>query len=753
MAGLALAVLVVAGPIALGLGGAASVDARLPPASAAGDAGAVGATAPAAFDGDAPAQATTPTNDSDGANATVPRHENPETVDDPGDLENLQQWLSGRMGEIHVDCAEQIQAGSDYVCDRLDEDHPDWASRFVDLAGETEDGGDDNASRVVNDTRRQQQEFANRVREFRETREAYREAKAAGEDRRARDLARELRRRAERVNESADRLRRNFDVLAGNSSMTLDPAIDATTEIATNASRTSESVQAAEFEPTNLTLGGDAGSAAFDDPAALSGRLTTAAGEPLVNRTVVVVAPDDRLAMRTDTEGRFAVPYRPTTARTGTVTVTAGYRPSPDSLYAVSNASATVEVRTTTATVEPAGVPNRTRFGEPVDVRGRVVAGDRPVPGIPVAVSVGGVEVGRVTTDDRGGFAVEDSLPAAVPAGERSLAVTVPLDDRAIEAAPVSASVEVATTQSRVTASATRIGPDAARVSGQLTAAGDGVPEGRLLVRRGEQTVGTARSGADGEFATAVSLSALPANRSAELSVAYAPEGGNLAPNETAVVVPPAGSAGDAAGDGAATGDGAGIGGFSALGDAFGLGELLGVALAVLVVGVAVALAVTDGRGFGSLAGVLGRLPGGSGRPSGDSGSTANGPGGDADPDVDPIEPSGSDPRSPLAAARERIAEGRPEEAIVVAYGATRQRLATELGRDPSLTHWELFADYADSLDDRRRGALQRLTELYERAAFSPRPGTDDLADDALDSASVVLDDPEAPDRPGSADD
>jgi len=744
-----LLVLVVAGPGMVGVGagaGSLPIQGGVTPHTAV-DAGSTSSTVgdPVSVDGGdlGAAQVTPPLNDTANestTNASVPRHENPETADANGDLEDLQRWLSGRMGEVFVDCSQRVQVGSDYVCDRLDEEYPAWASRFVDLAQETGGSGDDNASRVVNETARSQREFAERVREFRETHEAYQEAKQAGEERRARRLARDLRRQGDRVDRSGGRLVRDFEILGGNTSMELDPAVVATTNVTENVTETAETVQTAEFTPTALTLRANPSTASFDEPTVLSGRLETDEGEALANRTVVVRAPDRRLATRTDDDGAFAVAYRPTTAPTGPVSLTASYRPEPTSLFAVSNASTTVTVAATTATVELGAVPNRTGFGTPVAVSGRVRAGDRVVPSVPLSISLGGVVLGEVSTDDRGRFTFDGALPATVPAGDRRLVVGVARNGTAITASPAAATVTVESTPTTLSAAGTRVDANAARVSGRLTAAGRAVPDGRLVVRRDAETLGVVRTDADGRFEATLSLPEVPANRSTNLSVTYDPLGGNLAPAETEVAVPATESSTTAS---ASTGAGStgGGGSLSDVVDSLVSPEFAALLVAVLLVAGAVALTIVDPTRVRSIRATLAAwngLPGDATASDADASARPDDGGADAEAaSGDEVAPQ--DAPSPLSAARERLAAGRPDEAIIVAYGVARNHLSTELGRDPTLTHWELFADYTGSLDERRRDALQRLTEAYERAAFSPAAETADFAGHALEQAGIVL--------------
>jgi hypothetical protein len=94
-----------------------------------------------------------------------------------------------------------------------------------------------------------------------------------------------------------------------------------------------------------------------------------------------------------------------------------------------------------------------------------------------------------------------------------------------------------------------------------------------------------------------------------------------------------------------------------------------------------------------------------------------------------------------LAVARERLSTGRTDDAIIMGYEAVRSRLIERLGRDAAMTHWELLRACEVDEMPKRMDALRRLTEAYERAAFSLQTSSLDTTKTALASATYLMDD------------
>jgi hypothetical protein len=76
-----------------------------------------------------------------------------------------------------------------------------------------------------------------------------------------------------------------------------------------------------------------------------------------------------------------------------------------------------------------------------------------------------------------------------------------------------------------------------------------------------------------------------------------------------------------------------------------------------------------------------------------------------------------------------------------LAYTAVWQTLQNDLDLASAHTHWEFFEAYTDrGVGDDRLNVVQRLTELYERATFSQRSLSPEMATTALENAETVAD-------------
>lgn len=655
-----------------------------------------------------------------------------------GDLTAVRRWLGDRIGTLLVACARQSRANGNGTCEQLAEEYPSLAGRYAAVAEETADSDDNNVSRVLNRTGENQREFATAVRNYRRALEAYRNADDVSDERR-RSLARNVSRYGSRVGELGTDLTTSHEVIAENSTIDVGPARDITTDVTTIVNRTTDEVRTREFVPPELTVSATTREVSFADPTVVRGQLRAEDGTPLANRTVEVRTPERTIRTTTDAAGEYTVTYRPTTAPVGAATVEAAYRPRNDSQYLRTTAGTDVTVRATTGAVELNGTPSGVAYGDDVTVRGSVRANGTGAAGVPVTVTLGGVLLAETTTTDSGAFSASESLPASIPAGSPMLRVAVPQEDRAFAADPAAANVTVTRSTPTLVVNTERLDADTARVFGGMFVGQNPVSDARLTVRRGGETVETVAVSDEGTFETTVSVPDVAANESTALTVAYDPPQGNVEGVELRVGV---GSA--------STGLVPDVGFVSGFGnpvdelefesvrsaDPVLLGGGLVAFLVVFVVASSGVLRRVWRAVVRGLPAAVGPLLGGgyaASRPD----TVLRPPDGTDDSETD--DDAADEAGALLGAATERLSGGRADESIIGAYGAVRRHLDARFGVEPALTHWELLRRYGGSLDAERRDALERLTEAYERAAFSPARSTTETAQDAIDSASVVV--------------
>lgn len=78
-------------------------------------------------------------------NNTTSPHQDPDEYQARGDRRALQTWFSGHMSETLIDCSEHTAARGFDACD-VDEESPDWASNYAELAADTDSDRDDAAA-------------------------------------------------------------------------------------------------------------------------------------------------------------------------------------------------------------------------------------------------------------------------------------------------------------------------------------------------------------------------------------------------------------------------------------------------------------------------------------------------------------------------------------------------------------------------------------------------------------------------------
>ncbi|WP_226022940.1 hypothetical protein [Halomicrobium salinisoli] len=251
--------------------------------------------------------------------------------------------------------------------------------------------------------------------------------------------------------------------------------------------------------------------------------------------------------------------------------------------------------------------------------------------------------------------------------------------------------------------------------SGDQSAAADGDPVAgqTVVVAVDGERVGTAETNASGAYRLAVDREDLPANASGEvtLAVRFDGSGSNLDSARARTTL----SAAEAGVDGAA----------SSL-----LADWLGVAVSDRL------LAVAGGTAAVALVALAAALRW---RRSSRSGETDGVTVADANDEAPAAtEPTDrADPERPLEPAREALAVGDAETAVVAAYAASRRRLEERVGLSEHLTHREFRAACESRLDSTDRTALSTVTDAYELVTFAGEGAVD--AEDAVDAAAVLL--------------
>lgn len=669
------------------------------------------------------------------------RHENPENRSEAGNLSMYQRWLAGRMGQVLIDCTSGASARQFGACD-LQEDYPEWLGKYVDVARETETESDDRAADAFADAKDQQGAFDDQVASFWRTYEAYRRAREQGNTDRARRLARRLARVASGIDQTSTGLIRDYRRISNTSSVQMEDAESTVRNVTTNVTATADDVRATEFVSTRLSVRADATDTSFLDPLSVSGRLTTANGSAIADRSVLIAVGGQTILTRTDGDGDFELRYRPTTLRRDTDRLPVRYVPRNSSVYLPARATVPITVEQVRPNVTVSRRPATARFGETVVLAGSVSAGGINAQDIPVRVSIGsgGPEGGvarTVRTNLTGAYRTAVTVPAGLPDGERAVRATVALEDRALGPASATAEITVLQTNTSLSVNGTAAGSDGLRVEGRLTSV-DGRPvEGQTVrVLVGGTSVGSVDTGAEGRYATTVAVpdgpgSGADATDRVRVVARFDGRRTNLEPARAATTVRFSGGAVEA-------GLSSHVGGV--------VDELLGHPVFeelaswsiwrwALVVGGVLTILASLGLVWLGLSGRA--LQGGrptvallAGRvlPSADGGGDPNGTteaagsaGGAAGESPDPPEPpdSPAESVSPLERAYHHLEREETDSAVETAYAVTRGNIATETGAT-NPTHWEFYDTASSQLPTDRVNLLHWLTEVYESAVFAP---------------------------------
>jgi len=676
-------------------------------------------------------------------------HENPEEAAERGDLSSVQNWLGGRMSEIHVNCAENLSVGESIACERLDEEYPEFLEQYASV--ERDRTGEDETARTFEQARDNQSELADETRNFQETYEEYQNAREAGDEERSRRLARELGESAERIEALSDSLNTLFLALESQTGRDFGDALIATNETVEEVLETTAEVQQTEFRPANLTADVDAETASFRRPATVSGRLTNESGVPLADREIRIVV-DDRTVATTETDvlGRYNATYRPVTTTTGPTTVRAVYDPTGAGVYLGTEATAGVDVEAdrpsllTDADVETAA------FGDAVPVSGTVTVAAIAAPDVPVSVYLDGERLATGTTDESGDVELEGTVPATVPDGERTLSIRASRPGTALEPAYENQSITVEETETNLTVDGLLDGEELV-IRGRLTADGRSVPNQPVSVSVDGEIRKRVRTNGEGAYELRIPRETGATDVWA-VTVEYDNPESNLAPASSTDRL----RANELEATNGTERPGGGVAGqirqaasrFEFLGFVEDLsdGQLIALAVVLLVLV------------------VLGPIAGGYylyRREDETESEAEDGPtpavvdvsddaadGGTASADA----PDGSEAElargEVLDVARARLGNGNPTEAVEIGYGAVRRELGD--GSDPEAadtrTHWEFYRDLEAEIPDEHSRALERLTEAYEQAAFAPRGASHRTARDALEAASECLDPAPTPD-------
>lgn len=664
------------------------------------------------------------TNGTAANNTTVVHQENPRYADDEGDVEGVEtylaQQLAGRLGEGAVKLnGGQYRAAQSLLGDN----YSGPLGKYVDLADET---GREKSADGFRDARRTQQRYASTVHEYRRTYEAYRTAKRNGNEDRARRLGRKLNRLARQSNRTAARLNESYATLSNQTGANFERARSAVDRIQTNVTSRQANVRSTEFVATRLTVATNRSTASFLSPAAVRGRLVTENGTPIGEQRIALEVGNRTVTVRTNASGGFAFEYRPTTLPLTAESLPIRYVPENETKYLAANASVDLSAEQVNGTISVEKSTSTVGFGDRITASGTLSVQGRPVPDVPLVVSVDEVPLGTVTTDGNGEFDFSESLPANVSAGDQQLSVRPANHGRAVTAGVNTSAVRVKTTNTRLVVSVATVSQASDRtvqIDGHLeTDSGEPIADRQIVIGVNGSRLGTVRTSTDGSYTlqTEIPRGVLEDDEGDTVTVvaAYSGSETNLGSSratanvtlptdpESAQLVPV----------------GRELGGVDPW--------LIGVLMVAVVLGTG-AWAVRRFRATDATEPTE-RIESDDGTGGRTERTDSSGVG-----DETPTSDEETD-ESPLERARSKLDAGQTDDAVESAYEAVRRRLEDEFGISTN-THRECYEVYRTYLDGASR-ALYDLVHRYERAAYGPTETTPKSARAAVDAATSVID-------------
>ncbi|WP_264782203.1 hypothetical protein [Haladaptatus sp. T7] len=649
--------------------------------------------------------------------ATVPRHRDPDRVQQRGDSAAVERWLRERLAQRLGNSMVRVKRGQyekarGIVGDRFS----NQLGQYVEVQQSTP--GNPNHTEQFRQGKENQRKFIDSVQEYRRTYKQYREARRNGNTKRARQQARRLDQLAERTNQSGASLKSTYRNVSGTTGVDLNRSSRQVTTISRNISTTQSSVESAVFKRTELNVTAQSNHVSFLDPMNLTGVLTTANGSRISNRNVTLDVGNRTIETRTDGDGRFTASYRPTTLPLNKKRLTVRYHPLNESAYLESTDTVAANVTQVDSTLGLTRTPNETRFGKPVVVSGTVGAKGVSAGDVPVVVSIGDQRIGTTTTGPNGTFTVRTRLPSSIRSGNRTLRATVPLSEKALSGANATRKLRVERTNTSLSMDAARNG-SRVEAHGRLrvrndTAVNDtAVTDGTVVIRVNGNRVTSVETGPNGSYNATFELpSSVGPDQSATVVAAYEPPPSNLENAQASDVVEPV----------------------SKPVSLLGWISLPWAGAALLTLVFLLGTVFVRSRRSDDMDGVDEGLSGG-------EDARDDSTDGDVEQDSSETEDDAANELDALDTARTRLSSGDHERAVKIGYAAFRRYLLRNYDLTPWATPREL-RDAAESVvTDREYQTLADLTTCYERVVFASDGISTDTVSVLLDAADGIVTD------------
>ncbi|WP_227357499.1 MSCRAMM family protein [Haladaptatus salinisoli] len=652
-------------------------------------------------------QEKTPSN-----NSTQVRHKDPSKVQSQEELGNLEQWLAGQLGSRLKSSTVKLSQGEYQAADSVVGDrYNKLLGKYVDVAGRTKGTKDDQRIKKFKSAKKNQAKYSSKVAKYRRTYKKYQRAKKNGNDQKARSLARRLNNLSTSINRTSGNLTNNYQDISNSTDADLTQQRETVQKITSNVTHQTAEVRSAEFVQTEISAEIESSEVSFREPITITGELVDENGTELSNETIRLQLGGNRTNVTTtDEDGDFTITGRPAVLPLGEQSVTLDHVPNASSIYLGSNTTVEADIQQTQPTITLSQSPKHGRYNKTITVSGRVHVDDVGDKGIPVIVKSGKTVIGNTTTQEDGSFTLSENLSSAVPAGNRQLQVSVPLQNRALAFTSTRAPITIHPTNTSLNITSRTLNQGNLSVSGNLTTA-NGVPLSNqtVILRANGSQVGTVTTDSNGTYTSQVQLppSLAATNKThVRLSAVYSGKGTNLDATQASSLVrlQPATSSNS----------------FLLWAGVAGVGVLLTIG----------GFAIQRSGWFSDSEE--------SAEPKIEENQLA------PDTDIEEAEETKAVTiREWADQAATALAENELQTAVETAYATGRQYyLATdETISETGRTHWEFYQFCQDQdFTDQEIERLRQLTMLYEQATFTTTSITQENAEQAVELANQYAD-------------
>lgn len=598
----------------------------------------------------------------------IPPHEHPDEIGDGGDLDAIAEWLraymSGSLDESAVDIGE---SEFDLAREALGDDYGARLSQYQSLAEEVDL---DRTEETFAETRDTQRNYTDNVEEFEDLLEEYEEALEAGDEEQARSIAEELDALGEEIGELSDELLDRYEELEEWDDIDLSEA-RRSTEQRNETIQSDRDDAVASLTETRISISVKDEGISFTDPANVSGKVINADGESVSDTRVRIELGPDVVETHTNASGAYATDLRPTMAPMETETIEAHHAPEAGSGFRESVANASVDIQQVTPNIEIVEFPSTIAFGENATIEGHIAVDGVPIDGVDLSLVVGDSTVPITSNDGRieGTFTVPANASA-----EHGFILKVTEEGRAIAPAETVVETDVRETP-------TELSLETVEDEQQLVATGTletdddtGIPGQSVAIAVDGSMVGVAETDEHGEYRKNATIPEVEEDDEVEVVATFDGEGTSLAGSEAEATLVWTGS------------------GLPVSRSILGVVAFVGVLLVVV-------MALAKRRGY---------------LPSAVSFFTGPGEQSGEERRERPNEASDQQAVGDLLSIADELQSQHPSRAVEIGYTAVRNHLGDEPS-DRSLTHWEFCNRRVES-----EAALFDLTEMYERAVFSP---------------------------------